>query len=231
MSIARTAQPYSFQICDGSCSGPSVNFHQVVAKKHPSELDTGCWALARRHLVPSLELSLSTAAAARYLAALRADQPEAGLAMRALAKAFGRPDKEQKAASKAQKQQVEERPRAARPPSDRSSEAGETGSSQFIPLQAAAEVDLMEGQSASSLDTNASRSQDIYARQTLAFDQYPAENMHLQPEPLNRPGVREVYTDSRHMYQQKPVIRAEGMRPSDATLGACTACQIFCCSP
>ena len=133
--------------------------------------------------------------------------------MRALAKAFGRPDKKQDAAAKAQRQQAEQRPRMARPPSDRSSETGET-SSQYAQHQNAAEVDLMEGQSASSLDTSASPSHDIYARQTI-FEQYPSE---LHPE-AHRPGANEIIIDRRPAYQQKPVARAEGMRPSDATLG------------
>lgn len=84
-------------------------------------------------------------------------------------------------------------------------------------------MDLMEGQSASSAETSASPSQDIYTRQSF-FEQYPnGDAMQLQADPRVRAQQRSMsgdfYADSRGMTQHKTVIRAEGMRPLDATLG------------
>lgn len=84
-------------------------------------------------------------------------------------------------------------------------------------------MDLMEGQSASSAETAASPSQDIYARQSF-FEQYPnGDAMQLQPDPRIRVQQRsmasDIYADNRGISQHKAVLRAEGMRPLNATLG------------
>ena len=144
--------------------------------------------------------------------------------MKAFVKALsGRPDKRQEAGSKSQNRQIEEKPFTARAVSDRSSEIADTpSSSTYAPLQTAADVDLTEGQSASSWDTSASPSHDIFTRQSF-FEQYPGEAVQRELEPRGKPQQRafnrDSYIDSRRMYQQKPLPRPEGMRPIDATLG------------
>ncbi|KAK9825254.1 hypothetical protein WJX74_003430 [Apatococcus lobatus] len=121
--------------------------------------------------------------------------------------------------ARSQRLQAEEKQRPGLAASERSSEGGDTPASSYAPLQAAADVDLMEGQSASSFETSASR-QDIFTRQSF----HDGDSMHLQPDHRfrhqhQRSMNNQLHADSRRIPQQKHVIRAEGMRPHDATMG------------